>query len=152
MPRNCEPGLGAGLAGLETGQPPDPAGLGAGLAGLGAGQTDKTDKSAISFSSGLRFRWSWARWNRNEELYKIMQRNIIVQQWRIKPNGERLDLSIKEQPIKPPNQNRNMFLIRTPFSIILGLLEYSQALQDHAYTHHSPSCEEDNTRGEFDLS
>ena len=45
-----------------------------------------------------------------------------------------------------------MFLIRTPFSIILGLLEYSQALQDHAYTHHSPSCEEDNTRGEFDLS
>ncbi len=83
------------------------------------------------------------RWNRNEELYKIMQRNIIVQQWRIKPNGERLDLSIKEQPIKPPNQNRNMFLIRTPFSIILGLLEYSQALQDHADTHHSPSCEEE---------
>ena len=30
-----------------------------------------------------------------------MQRNIIVQQWRIKPNGERLDLSIKEQPVKP---------------------------------------------------
>ena len=28
-------------------------------------------------------------------------------------------------------------------SIILGLLEYSQALQDHAYTHHSPSCEEE---------
>ena len=32
--------MGAGLAGLETGHPPDPAGLGAGLAGLGAGQTD----------------------------------------------------------------------------------------------------------------
>ena len=140
MNRNCEPGLGAGLAGLETVHPSDPAGLGAGLAGLGAGQTDKTDKSAISFSSGLRFWWSC--WNRNEELYKIMQRNIIVQQWRIKPNGEKLDLLIKEQPIKPPNQNRNMFLIRTPFSIILGLLEYSQALQDHAYTHHSTSCEE----------
>ena len=82
-----------------------------------------------------------------------MQRNIIVQQWRIKPNGERLDLSIKEQPIKPPNQNRNMFFIRTPFSMILGLFRrYSQAQKDYAYTHHSPSCEEDNTRGEFDLS
>jgi hypothetical protein len=35
----------------------------------------------------------------------------------------------------------------------LGIVRrYSQALQDHAYTHHSPSCEEDNTRGEFDLS
>ena len=35
----------------------------------------------------------------------------------------------------------------------LGLVRrYLQALQDHAYTHHSPSCEEENTRGEFDLS
>jgi hypothetical protein len=34
--------------------------------------------------------------------------------------------------------------------MIFGLL--SQALQDHAYTHHSPTSEEDNTRGEFDLS
>ena len=82
-----------------------------------------------------------------------MQRNIIVQQWRIKPNGERLDLSIKKQPIKPPNQNRNMFLIRTPFCMILGLFErYSQAQQDYEYTHHSPSCEEETTSGEFDLS
>ena len=54
---------------------------------------------------------------------------------------------------KPSNQNRNMFFIRTPFSMILGLFQrYSQALQDYAYTHHSPSCEEETTRGEFDLS
>ena len=69
-----------------------------------------------------------------------MQRNIIVQQWRIKPNGERLDLSIKEQPIKPPNQNRNMFLIRTPFSMILGLLEDTHKLYKikhmHIIVHH----------------
>ena len=69
-----------------------------------------------------------------------MQRNIIVQQWRIKPNGERLDLSIKEQQIKPPNQNRNMFLIRTPFSMILGLLEDTHKLYKimhiHIIVHH----------------
>ena len=37
--------------------------------------------------------------------------------------------------------------------MILGLFRrYSQDLYDYEYTHHSPSCEEDNTRGEFDLS
>ena len=37
--------------------------------------------------------------------------------------------------------------------MILGLFRRKpQALQDHAYSHHSPSCEEENTRGEFDLS
>ena len=43
--------------------------------------TDNISKAenANKFSSGLRFRCSWARWNRNEELYKNMQRNIIVQ-------------------------------------------------------------------------
>ena len=51
-------------------------------------------KNVISFSSGLRFRWFWSRWNRNNELYKIMQRNIIVQQYMIKPNGEMIDLSL----------------------------------------------------------
>ena len=35
----------------------------------------------------------------------------------------------------------------------LGLVRrYSQALQDYAYTHHSPSCEEETNRGEFYLS
>jgi hypothetical protein len=30
-----------------------------------------------------------------------MQRNIIVQQGRIKPNDERFDLSIRDEPAKP---------------------------------------------------
>ena len=35
----------------------------------------------------------------------------------------------------------------------LGLVRrYSQALQDYAYTHHSPSCKEETTSREFDLS
>ena len=82
-----------------------------------------------------------------------MQRNIIVQQRMIKPNRERFNLSLKEQPVKPPIQNRNMFFIRTPFCMILGLFgRYSQAQQDYEYTHRSPSCEEETTSGEFDLS
>ena len=37
--------------------------------------------------------------------------------------------------------------------MILGSLESQRrALQDYAEKHHSPSCEEENTRGEFDLS
>jgi hypothetical protein len=32
-----------------------------------------------------------------------MQRNIIVQQRKIKPNEERFNLSIKDKPVKPPN-------------------------------------------------
>jgi hypothetical protein len=35
-------------------------------------------------------------------LYKFMHRNIIAQQRRIIPNNERLDLSIKDKPVKPP--------------------------------------------------
>jgi hypothetical protein len=31
-----------------------------------------------------------------------MQRNIIVQPRRIKPNYERFDLSIKDESVKPP--------------------------------------------------
>ena len=37
--------------------------------------------------------------------------------------------------------------------MILGSLESPQrVLQDHAEKHHSPSCEEESTRKEFDLS
>ncbi len=37
--------------------------------------------------------------------------------------------------------------------MFLGSLESQQrALQDYVEKHHSPSCEEENTRGEFDLS
>jgi hypothetical protein len=32
-----------------------------------------------------------------------MQRNIIVQQRKIKPNEERFNLSIKDKSVKPPN-------------------------------------------------
>jgi hypothetical protein len=32
-----------------------------------------------------------------------MQRNIIVQQRKIKQNEERFNLSIKDKPVKPPN-------------------------------------------------
>ena len=59
-------------------------------------------KTSITFASGLRFRCSWARWNRNDEHYKNMQRNIIVQEGRIKPNEERFDLPIREHSVKPP--------------------------------------------------
>jgi hypothetical protein len=41
---------------------------------------------------------------------------------------------------KPPNQNRNMFFIRTPFSMILGLLEDTHKLYKimhiHIIVHH----------------
>ena len=46
-------------------------------------------KMTITFASGLRFRCSWARWNHHNEHDKIMQRNIIVQRWRMKPIVER---------------------------------------------------------------
>jgi hypothetical protein len=36
-----------------------------------------------------------AHWNHNNEIYKSMHRNIIVQQRRVKPNDKRFDLSIK---------------------------------------------------------
>jgi hypothetical protein len=47
----------------------------------------------ITYASGLRLRWSWARWNHHNELYNFIHRNIIFQQRRIKPNDERFDLS-----------------------------------------------------------
>ena len=43
-------------------------------------------KTMISFESELRFWWSWARFEGSNELYKIMQITIIVQQGRIKTN------------------------------------------------------------------
>ena len=70
-----------------------------------------------------------------------------------KKKCRKINLLYKRTTDKPPNQNRNMFFIRTPFSMILGLLESQQrALQDHAEKHHHLSCEEETTRGEFDLS
>jgi hypothetical protein len=50
-------------------------------------------KTTITFASGLRFRWSCARWNHHNELYNIIHRNIIVQQRRMKPNDKRFDLA-----------------------------------------------------------
>jgi hypothetical protein len=58
-------------------------------------------KMTITWASGLRFWWSWARWNHNNEIYKYIHRNIIVQQVRIKTNDERFDLSIRDEPAKP---------------------------------------------------
>jgi hypothetical protein len=40
----------------------------------------------ITWASGLRFLWSWARWNQNKELYKSLHRNIIVQPRSVTPN------------------------------------------------------------------
>jgi hypothetical protein len=50
---------------------------------------------AVTFAFGLRFWWSWARWNHHNDLYNVIHRNIIVQQRRIKPNNKRFDLAIK---------------------------------------------------------
>jgi hypothetical protein len=58
-------------------------------------------KMTKTWASGLLFWWSWARWNHNNELYKYMHRNIIVQQGRIKQNDERFDLSIRDESAKP---------------------------------------------------
>jgi hypothetical protein len=58
-------------------------------------------KITITWASGLYFWWSWARWYHNNELYKYLHRNIIVQQWRIKPIEESFDLSIRYEPAKP---------------------------------------------------
>jgi hypothetical protein len=49
----------------------------------------------ITWASRLCFWCSLARWNHNNELYKSMHRNIIVQPRRVKPNEESFDLSIK---------------------------------------------------------
>ena len=61
-----------------------------------------------------------------------------------------LDKRITDRTSKPKPQ-----YVSHPDSVFyeLGIVRrYSQALQDYAYTHHSPSCEEETTRGEFDLS
>jgi hypothetical protein len=52
-------------------------------------------KMTITWASELRCWWSWARWNHNNECYKSMHRNIIVQPRRVKTNEKRFDLSIK---------------------------------------------------------
>jgi hypothetical protein len=51
-----------------------------------------------------------------------MQRNIIVHHWRIKLNEERFDLSIKEQPVKPPKpKTQQVFHTKSVFGE-LGLV------------------------------
>ena len=54
--------------------------------------TDNISKAenANKFSSGLRFRCSWARCNHNKEPFNIMQRNIIVHHVRRRTQEERL--------------------------------------------------------------
>ena len=81
---------------------------------LKTGRSSNT-KTAITWASELRFWWTWARFEDNNELYKIMQRNIIVQHGRIKPNDERFDLSLNDESVKPPtskNAIRYSFEIR----------------------------------------
>ena len=61
-----------------------------------------------------------------------------------------LDKRITDRTSKPKPQ-----YVSHPDSVFyeLGIVRrYSQALQDYAYTHHSPSCEEETTSREFDLS
>ena len=94
-------------------------------------RTDKT-KTSITFATGLRFRWTWARFEANNKLYKIMQWNIIVQQGRIKPNDERFDLSLKDKPVKPPKSKRKRIFIRNPFLMSLSLSwRWTQGLNPH---------------------
>ena len=51
------------------------------------------------------------------------------------------------------NENGHIFRIWTPFSMILGSLDSQRkALQEYTEKHHSPSCEEEVTRREFDLT
>ena len=45
----------------------------AGDSGLGKTAEIANTKTTISFASGLRFRYSWARWNHHNEIYNIMQ-------------------------------------------------------------------------------
>ena len=59
-------------------------------------------KTSITWVSELRFRCSWARWNHHNEHDKMMQENIIVQQGSIKPNVERWNLSIEDEPGETP--------------------------------------------------
>ena len=68
----------------------------AGVSGFGKTDRNTNTKTVITWASELCFRWTRARFEDNNELYKIMQRNIIVQQVSIKPNEERFNLSIKE--------------------------------------------------------
>ena len=61
-----------------------------------------------------------------------------------------LDKRITDKTSKPKPQ-----YVSHPDSVFydLGIVRrYSQALQDYEYTHHSPSCEEETTSREFDLS
>ena len=51
--------------------------------GLSGPVRNSKTETAITFASGLRFWWSWARFEEGNELYKIMQRTIIVNQERL---------------------------------------------------------------------
>jgi hypothetical protein len=82
--KNGENTFWAGVSGPQ--RPESPA--------LEKAETAET-KTTITWASGLCFQWSWAHWNHNNELYKSMHRNIVVQPRRIKPNEERFDLSSK---------------------------------------------------------
>ena len=62
-------------------------------------------------------------------------------------------LPVTEKPQKSKNESGHIFRIRTPFLMILGSLDSQRkALQDHAEKHHCPSCEEEVTKREFDLT
>jgi hypothetical protein len=45
----------------------------------------------------------------NKEIYSFIQRNITVKAWKVKPNYERFDLSIKEKPVKPSTPQTQQF-------------------------------------------
>jgi hypothetical protein len=51
-----------------------------------------------------------------------MKRNIIFKPQNIKPNNERFDLSIKDEPVKPSAPNCNKLFIQNPLLMSLGLL------------------------------
>jgi hypothetical protein len=73
-------------------------------------------KMAITWASELHFRWSWARFKANKELYNFIHINIIVQQRKIKPNKERFNLSIKDKLVKTSKyQKRNKWFMRNLF-------------------------------------
>ena len=65
----------------------------------------------------------------------------------------KLNHSIKEQPVNPPiSRTQQVFHPDSVFYDLRLVSKIIKSLQYHAYTHHSPSCEEETTRREFDLS
>jgi hypothetical protein len=57
-------------------------------------------KNPITFATGL-CSYNLGLIEITRRSLNIMQRNMIVQRWKIKPNDERFDLSKKDQPVKP---------------------------------------------------